>query len=33
MLRRATAAERGDGVVDLAPEQWHRAPDPELRAA
>jgi UPF0716 protein FxsA len=23
-------AERGDGVVDLPPEQWHRVPDPEL---
>jgi UPF0716 protein FxsA len=24
------AADRGDGVVDLAPEQWRRVPDPEL---
>jgi UPF0716 protein FxsA len=28
-LRRG-GAERTDGVVDLAPEQWHRVPDPEL---
>jgi UPF0716 protein FxsA len=35
-LRRALDATRAqhtaksDGVVDLAPEQWHRVPDPEL---
>jgi UPF0716 protein FxsA len=23
-------AQRGDGVVDLPPEHWHRVPDPEL---
>lgn len=23
-------AQRDDGVVDLAPEQWHHVPDPEL---
>lgn len=28
-LRRGPAT-RADGVVDLAPEQWHRVPDPEL---
>jgi UPF0716 protein FxsA len=28
-LRRGPAP-RADGVVDLAPEQWHRVPDPEL---
>ena len=28
-LRRG-GAERGDGVVDLPPEQWHRVPDREL---
>lgn len=28
-LRRG-GAEHGDGVVDLAPEQWRRVPDPEL---
>ena len=26
----ATARRADDGVVDLAPEQWHRVPDPEL---
>ena len=25
-----TAPPRGDGVVDLEPEQWRRVPDPEL---
>jgi UPF0716 protein FxsA len=29
-LRRGEPGTRGDGVVDLAPEQWHRVPDPEL---
>jgi UPF0716 protein FxsA len=28
-LRRGDT-DRGDGVVDLAPEQWHQVPDPEL---
>jgi UPF0716 protein FxsA len=29
-LRRGGAADHGDGLVDLPPEQWHRVPDPEL---
>jgi UPF0716 protein FxsA len=29
-LRRGGAADQGDGLVDLPPEQWHRVPDPEL---
>ena len=32
-LRRAfvgTAPRQADGVVDLAPEQWHQVPDPSL---
>ena len=32
-LRRAvvgTAPRQADGVVDLAPEQWHQMPDPSL---
>jgi len=29
-LRRGAAADHGDGLVDLPPEQWHRVPDPEL---
>jgi UPF0716 protein FxsA len=29
-LGRGQAAQRGDGVVDLAPEQWHRVDDPAL---
>jgi len=27
---RAIAPARDDGVVDLAPEQWHQVPDPSL---
>ena len=27
---RGTPPTRGDGVVDLAPEQWRRVPDPAL---
>jgi hypothetical protein len=30
LQRGGGAADRGDGVVDLAPEQWRRVPDPEL---
>ncbi|HEY5166425.1 MAG TPA: FxsA family protein [Pseudolabrys sp.] len=30
MLRRGAPPARGDGVVDLEPEQWHRVPDPAL---
>jgi UPF0716 protein FxsA len=29
-FRRGPSKPRGDGVVDLAPEQWHRVPDPAL---
>jgi UPF0716 protein FxsA len=29
-LGRAVAPARNDGVVDLAPEQWHQVPDPSL---
>ncbi len=29
-LGRGAAPARTDGVVDLAPEQWHRVPDPAL---
>jgi len=29
-LRRGGAADHGDGLVDLPPEQWHRVRDPEL---
>ena len=29
-LGRAVAPGRNDGVVDLAPEQWHQVPDPSL---
>ncbi len=29
-LGRGAPPARGDGVVDLPPEQWHRVPDPEL---
>ena len=29
-VRRGAPAQRGDGVVDLPPEQWHRVPDREL---
>jgi UPF0716 protein FxsA len=29
-FRRGGGADHGDGLVDLAPEQWHRVPDPEL---
>jgi len=29
-LRRGGVGQRADGVVDLAPEQWHRVPNPEL---
>jgi len=29
-LRRGGAADHGDSLVDLPPEQWHRVPDPEL---
>jgi UPF0716 protein FxsA len=29
-LRRGGAADHGDGLVDLPPEQWHRVSDPEL---
>lgn len=29
-LRRAFAPRQADGVVDLAPEQWHQVPDPSL---
>lgn len=29
-LRGGGPGTRADGVVDLAPEQWHRVPDPEL---
>src|SRR5262249_35063281 len=29
-LGRAVAPARDDGVVDLAPEQWHQVPDPSL---
>ena len=29
-FRRGQSGPRGDGVVDLPPEQWHRVPDPAL---
>jgi UPF0716 protein FxsA len=29
-VRRGAPQQRGDGVVNLPPEQWHRVPDPEL---
>jgi UPF0716 protein FxsA len=29
-IRRGAPQQRGDGVIDLPPEQWHRVPDPEL---
>jgi UPF0716 protein FxsA len=29
-VRRSAPQQRGDGVVNLPPEQWHRVPDPEL---
>lgn len=29
-VRRGAPQQRGDGVVNLSPEQWHRVPDPEL---
>lgn len=30
LLRRGQPQARGDGVVDLSPEQWRRVPDPAL---
>jgi len=30
LLRRGQPQARGDGVVDLSPEQWRRVPDPTL---
>jgi UPF0716 protein FxsA len=30
LFRRGQPEERGDGVVDLPPEQWRRVPDPAL---
>ena len=30
LLRRGPPPERGDGVVDLPPDEWRRVPDPAL---